>query len=80
MQKKIESIDHCHPNLLVYKLLTNNDNNYETGIDRSQTERDIILKEDHDSEQRGYKNMMIKMKDLLAIFNDLERNYIWSRP
>ena len=30
--RTIEYIDHCHPNLLMYKLLTSNDDEYESGL------------------------------------------------
>ena len=31
--RTIEYIDHCHPNLLMYKLLTSTDDEYESGCD-----------------------------------------------
>ena len=30
--RNIEYIDHCHPNLLMYKLLTSSDDEYESGF------------------------------------------------
>ena len=30
--RTIEYIDHCHPNLLMYKLLTSTDDEYESGF------------------------------------------------
>ena len=34
--RTIEYIDHCHPNLLMYKLLTSTDDEYESGFVRNQ--------------------------------------------
>ena len=45
--RAIEYIDHCHPNLLMYKLLTSTDDEYESGIVRDQGNRDSQLKSDH---------------------------------
>ena len=45
--KSVEYIDHCHPNLLMYNLLTNNCDEYESGFVRDRTERDSQLKRDH---------------------------------
>ena len=42
--RTIEYIDHCHPNLLVYKLLTSTDDEYESGFVRNQGNRDVQLK------------------------------------
>ena len=38
--RSIEYIDHCHPNLLMYKLLTSTVNEYESGFVRNQGNRD----------------------------------------
>ena len=35
-----EYIDLCHPNLLLYKLLTSTDDEYESGFARNQANRD----------------------------------------
>ena len=32
--RTIEYIDHCHPNLLMYKLLTSTDDEYESGFNK----------------------------------------------
>ena len=45
--RTIEYIDHCHPNLLMYKLLTSTDDEYESGFVRNQCNRDSQLKGDH---------------------------------
>ena len=45
--RTIEYIDHCHPNLLMYKLLTSTDDEYESGFVRNQGNRDSQLKGDH---------------------------------
>ena len=42
-----EYIDHCHPNLLMYKLLTSTDDEYESGVIRNINNRDSPLKNDH---------------------------------
>ena len=71
--RTIEYIDHCHPNLLMYKLLTSTDDEYESGFVRNQGNRDIELKGDHIAAQRGHMYMMIKMSDLFGFVNDLEK-------
>ena len=38
--RTIEYIDHCHPNLLMYKLLISTDDEYESGFVRNQGNRD----------------------------------------
>ena len=73
--RTIEYIDHCHPNLLMYKLLTSTDDEYESGFVRNQGNRDSQLKGDHIAAQRGHMYMMIKMSDLFGFVND----YIWFR-
>ena len=45
--RTIEYIDHCHPNLLIYKLLTVFGDEYESGFVRNQGNRDSQLKGDH---------------------------------
>ena len=45
--RTIENIDHCHPNLLMYKLLTSTDDEYESGFVRDQGNRDSQPKGDH---------------------------------
>ena len=52
--RAIEYIDHCHPNLLMYKLLTSTDDEYESGFVKNQGNRDSQLKGDHIAAQRGY--------------------------
>ena len=42
-----EYTDHCHPNLLMYKLLTSFGDEYESGFVRNQGKRDNQLKSDH---------------------------------
>ena len=70
--RTIEYIDHCHPNLLMYKLLTSTDDKYESGFVRTQGNRDSQLKGDHTA-QRCHMYMMIKMSDLFGFVNDLEK-------
>ena len=45
--RTIEYIDHCHPNLLMCKLLTSTVDEYESGFVRNQGIRDSQLKGDH---------------------------------
>ena len=45
--RTIEYIDHCHPNLLMYKLLTSTDDEYESSFVGNQGNRDSQLKGDH---------------------------------
>ena len=71
--RTIEYIDHCHPNLLMYKLLTSTDDEYESGFVRNQGNRDSQLKGDHIAAKRGHMFMMIKMSDLFRCVNDLEK-------
>ena len=71
--RTIEYIDHCHPNLLMYKLLTCTDDEYESGFVRSQGNRDSQLKVDHIAAERGHMYMMIMMSDQFGFVNDLEK-------
>ena len=71
--RTIEYIDHCHSNLLMYKLLTSTDDEYESGFGKNQGNRDSQLKGDHIAAQRGQMYMMIKMTDLFGFVNDLEK-------
>ena len=71
--RTIEYIDHCHPNLLMYKLLTTTVDEYESGFVRNQGNRDSQLKADHIAAERGHMYMMIKMSDLFGFINDLEK-------
>ena len=71
--RTIEYIDHCHPNLLMYKLLTSTDDEYESGFVRNQGNRDNQLKGDHIAVERCHMYMMIKMSDLFGFVKDLEK-------
>ena len=71
--RTIEYIDHCHSNLLMYKLLTSTDDEYESEFVRNQGIRDSQLKCDHNAVERGHMYMMIKMSDLFGFVNDLEK-------
>ena len=71
--RTIEYIDHSHPNLLMYKLLTSTDDENESGFVRNQGNRDSQLKGYHIAAQRGHMLMMIKMSDLFGFVNDLEK-------
>ena len=72
--RSIEYIDHCYPNLLMYKLLTNTDDDYESGFVRNQGSRDSQLKGDHAAVERGHMYMMVKMSDLFGFVNDFKKN------
>ena len=69
----IEFIDHCHPNLLINKLLTVTNDEYESGFVTNQVNRDSKHKGDHIATERGNMYMMIKMSDLLGFVKDLEK-------
>ena len=74
--RTIEYIDHCHPNLLMYKLLTSTDDEYESGFVRNKDNRNSQIKVDHvaaEPAERGHMYMMIMMSDLFDFVNDLEK-------
>ena len=71
--RTIEYVDHCHPNLLMYKLLSSTDDEYESGFVRDEGNRDSQIKVDHIAAERGHIYMMIKMSDLFAFVNGLEK-------
>ena len=71
--RTIECIDHCHPNLLLYNLLTSTVDEYESGIVGNQGNRDSQIRGDHFAAERGHMYMMIKMSDLFGFVNDLEK-------
>ena len=71
--RTIEYIDHCHPNLLMYKLSTSTDDAYESGFVRNQGNRDGQLKGDHIAAERGHMYMMIQMSDLYGFVIDSEK-------
>ena len=71
--RTIEYIDHCHLNLLMYKLLTSTHDEYESGFVRNQGNRDIQLKGDHIAAEGGHMYMMVKISDLFGFVNDLEK-------
>ena len=74
----IEYIDHCHPNLLMYRFLTSTDNEYEIVFVRNQGKRDSQLKGDHAAAERGHMYIRVQMSDLFGFVNDLEK-IIWVR-
>ena len=71
--RTIEYIDHCHPNLLMYKLLNSTDDEYESGFVRNKDNRNSQLKGNHIAAERGHMCMTIKMRDLFGFANDLEK-------
>ena len=74
--RTIEYIDHCHPNLLMYKLFTKTDDEYEGGFVRNQGNSDSQFKGNHAAAERGHMYMMVKMSDLFGFVNDLEKLYM----
>ena len=77
--RTIEYIDHCHPNLLMYKLLTSTDDEYESGFVRNQGNRDSQIKGDQIAAERGHMYLMIKMSDLFGFGKCFRKDYIWFR-
>ena len=71
--RTIEYIDHCHPNLLMYKLSTSTCDEYKSGFARNQGNKDSQFNGDHIAAQRGPMFMMIKMSDLIAFVNDFNQ-------
>ena len=71
--RTIEYIDHCHPNLLMEKLLTGTADAYESGFVRNLGNRDSQLKGDHATAQICHMYMMVKMSELFGFVNDLEK-------
>ena len=71
--RNIKYIDHCHPNLLRYKLLNSIYDEYKSGFVRNQGNRDSQLKTDHIAAERGHMYMLVKMSDLFGLANDLEK-------
>ena len=69
----IEYIEHCHPNLLMYKLLTSLDNEFESGFVKEQGLRDSQLKGDHAAARMDHNYMMVKMSDLFGFVKELEK-------
>ena len=68
----IEYIENCHPNLLMCKLLTSTDDEYDSGYDRNQENRDSHFKGDNAAAERGHMFMMVKTRDRFGFVNDLE--------
>ena len=71
--RTVEYIDHCHPNLLMYNLLTSTVDEYESSNVRNQVNRDSQLKGDYIAAERGHMYMMIEISDLFVFVNDLEK-------
>ena len=71
--RTIGYIEHCHLNLLMYKLLTSTDDGYESGFVRNIDNRNSQLKGDHVAAERSHMYMMIKMGDLFGFVIDLEK-------
>ena len=71
--RTIEYTDHCHPNLMMYMLLTSTDVGYENGFIRNQGNRNSKFKGDHAAAERGHMYMMVKKSDLFDFLNELEK-------
>ena len=52
----------CHPNHLVYKLITSNDNDNESGFVISHSERDSQLKDSHEAAQKCHIFFWMELK------------------
>ena len=74
--RTIEYMGHCHPNLIMYKLLTSTVDQYESGFVRNQGNRDSKLKGDHIAAEQDHMYMMIKMSDLFGFVDDLKKVYM----
>ena len=68
-----EYMSHCHPNLLMYKLLFCTDDKYQSDFVENQGIRDSQLKSDHEDAERVHMYMMFKMSDLFGFVSDLEK-------
>ena len=71
--RTLEYIAHCHPNLIMSKLLTITDDEYESGFVRNQGNRDSQLKGDHIAKGQGHTYMMVKMSHQFGFADDLEK-------
>ena len=71
--RTIEYIDHCHPNLLMYVLLTSTDDDFEIGCVKNQGNRDSQYKCDHFASERGHMYTIVDMSDLYGFVNDFEK-------
>ena len=71
--RTIEYIDHCHPNLLMYVLLTSTDDDSEIGCVKNQGNRDSQYKCDHFAAERGHMYTIVDMSDLYGFVNDFEK-------
>ena len=69
-----EYIDPCQTNLLMYKLLTSTDDEYESDFVRNLGNRDSQIKGDHAAAERGHMYIMVKMSNIFGFVNDLEKN------
>ena len=71
--RTIEFIDHCHRNLLMYKLLTSSDDENESGFVTNIDNTNSQLKGDHVATERSHMYIMVKMRYLFGFVNDLEK-------
>ena len=71
--RTIEYIDPCHPNLLMYMLITSTDDGYESGFVRNIYNRNSQLKGDHVAAERGHMYTINNMRDVFGCVNDLEK-------
>ena len=70
--RSIEYIDHCHPNLLMYKLLTSTCDEYESGFVRNQVNRDSQLKSDHIAAERDHMYIeIVNLKVIILLQNEI---------
>ena len=71
--RSIENIDHSHPNLLMYTLLTSTDDEYESCFVRNKGNRDSQLKSDNAAAQIDHMYMMVRKSDLFGFVKDLKK-------
>ena len=68
--RTIDYINHCHPNLLKYKILSSSDGEYESGFVRNHGNRDTQVKGEYAAAGRGHIYMMVKKSDLFGFVID----------
>ena len=70
--RTIECVDHCQPNVLMYKLLNSTDDEHESCFTRDQGKRDSQLKGDQIAAEGGHMYMMVMRSNLFGFVNELE--------
>ena len=60
-------MDHCHPFLFVYKLLTGTNDETVSGFVGDEAEKDNQPKIDYDAVKKSHTEMMIKMSNQFGL-------------